>query len=197
MAITKMSNSGIASYGSEKYNDMLAGNAPYIPTSFESIATFTAAGGETSLTFSSIPSTYSSLQIRIAAISTRYSSMTMYFNNNSSSGAYSDVGMYGRENSSAGVWRNTSQNYFSLSYAANYPASPKPWLGVIDIFNYSSAYKTAIKGQVGGANNTTAGANGVELTNGLWNSTDVVSRIDILSSSALQAGSIVALYGIM
>jgi hypothetical protein len=33
-------------------------------SSFESIATLTAAGGETSLTFSSIPSTYKHLQIR-------------------------------------------------------------------------------------------------------------------------------------
>jgi hypothetical protein len=53
MAITKMSNSGIASLGSEKYNDMLAGNAPFIPTSFESIATASATGA--SVTFSAIP----------------------------------------------------------------------------------------------------------------------------------------------
>ena len=33
-------------------------------SSFESIATYTATGGETSFTFSSIPQTYKSLQIR-------------------------------------------------------------------------------------------------------------------------------------
>jgi len=47
-------------------DSLLAGNAAFNPSSFESIATATGSG-QTSVTFSSIPSTYKHLQIRIIA----------------------------------------------------------------------------------------------------------------------------------
>ena len=65
MAITKLSNSGIATGGVLKYDSMLAGNAAYSPAAFESIATVNlTSASAASITFSSIPSTYQHLQIR-------------------------------------------------------------------------------------------------------------------------------------
>jgi hypothetical protein len=63
MAVSRVQTSSVLQ-GFPKYRSMLGGNAAFIPTSYESIATLTAAGGETSLTFSSIPGTYKHLQIR-------------------------------------------------------------------------------------------------------------------------------------
>lgn len=64
MAITKLSNSGIATGGVLKYDSMLAGNAAYSPTSFESIATAVISSPTASVSFTSIPQTYKHLQIR-------------------------------------------------------------------------------------------------------------------------------------
>jgi hypothetical protein len=62
--IYKMSNAGGMSTVT-RYTDMLAGNTAFVPSSYESIATTTVgAGGVSTLTFSSIPQTYTHLQIR-------------------------------------------------------------------------------------------------------------------------------------
>ena len=62
--IYKMSNAGGMSTVT-RYTDMLAGNPAFVDTSFESIATTTVgAGGVSTITFSSIPQTYTHLQIR-------------------------------------------------------------------------------------------------------------------------------------
>jgi len=47
--------------------NLLVGNDPYIPTDFESIATTTLSTNTASVTFSSIPATYTHLQIRATA----------------------------------------------------------------------------------------------------------------------------------
>jgi hypothetical protein len=44
-----------------KSRSLLVGNPYFVPSSYESIATVTAAGGETSLNFTSIPGTYVAL----------------------------------------------------------------------------------------------------------------------------------------
>lgn len=68
MAVTKLSNSGIATGGVLKYDSMLAGNAAYSPGDFHSIATISVgAGGAANVEFTSIPSTYTHLQIRAIA----------------------------------------------------------------------------------------------------------------------------------
>ena len=55
-------------------DSLLAGNAAYNPSSFESIATVTL-GSSGAVTFSSIPSTYKALQLRFMAKAIRDSSL--------------------------------------------------------------------------------------------------------------------------
>ena len=52
----------------QKYGTLLAGNAYYNPYFYDSIATVVVgSGGASSITFSSVPSTYKHLQIRFIA----------------------------------------------------------------------------------------------------------------------------------
>ena len=64
MAITSI-KTGSSFTNLVKYNDFLGANSAYIPSSYESIASATGTGSSKTITFSSIPSTYASLQIRI------------------------------------------------------------------------------------------------------------------------------------
>ena len=161
--------------------------------SYESIATVTGSG-QTTISFTSIPSTYTSLQLRIATTSSRYNSLTMYFNNLPTTGNFYQSGFYRRENATQGAYNITNQDIYYLMYAANTPLT-FPWVGIVDIFNYSTTYKTSMKVLGGGNNNTTTGFNGVEINSGLWNDTSVISSISI-SGITFATGCSVALYGV-
>jgi hypothetical protein len=146
MAITKMSNLGIASLGSEKYNDMLAGNAPYIPPSYESIATVNVgAGGSSTVTFSSIPSTYKHLQLRYIAKDT-YS-------------VAADFTSFGISGNGTNTWRNHYLNGNGATASAGTVtlglilyATPNSHsslancfgTGVIDILDYADTNKNKV-----------------------------------------------------
>ncbi len=69
MAITKIKTTSSFT-NLTKYDSFLAGNAAYSPAAYESIATVVGDNSAATLTFSSIPSTYASLQIRIMGRST-------------------------------------------------------------------------------------------------------------------------------
>ena len=110
MAITKMSNSGIATGGSTKYDDMLAGNAAYMPytDSFESIATFTATGSANSVTFSSIPQTYKHLHIR-----------ALIRNNANVGGDAAWIRINGDTSTSYPTWKWASYNQTATTYSVS------------------------------------------------------------------------------
>ena len=64
MAVTKASNSGIKT-GILKYDSFLAGNAAYDPAATWLIASTTLTAAQGWVEFTNIPSTYTSLQLRI------------------------------------------------------------------------------------------------------------------------------------
>jgi hypothetical protein len=68
--VYKFSNAGGLT-SKQRYTSMLAGNLVFVSSSFESIATVNVGlGGSSSVSFSSIPSTYKHLQLRFIAKST-------------------------------------------------------------------------------------------------------------------------------
>jgi len=192
MAITKMSNSGIASTGSEKYNDMLAGNPAFIPNSFESIATLNPTG--TFAEFTSIPSTYVSLQIRFSVWSNDNDVLYMRINNNTGSN-YANVRLR-----AAGVTPTTesgvSENSLQLTTGQSLSSGSNVLFGgIIDIHDYASTTKTTtVKYQTGKALN----AAGITVVgSGLWTLTDAVSSIRFYpTNGSFQAPSKISLYGI-
>jgi len=184
-----------------KSGSLLVGNAAYMPPSFDSIATVTVgSGGASSVTFSSIPQTYSHLQLRIIGRTNRGSSLDniiINFNGDTGanyysrrlegdgSGAYSDG--YGLSNQPAGFLVPTSAD------AANAFTG-----GVMDILDYTSTVK----------NKTTRALRGIDLNGSgymtlgsvLWMPTTpvAITSINLLSQNGanISQHSSFALYGI-
>lgn len=193
MAITKMSNSGIATGGSTKYNDMLAGNPAFFPSVYTSIASVTAAGGETSFAFTSIPQSYKHLQLRYSGRLDPSGNMTLRFNGNNPSNYY----MYG-----AGGYGSTV-NYESIQGTSFYISGTGQGanvtyatVGLFDIYDYSTTGRNkSFKNFLGKAGNATTNSE-VWWTGGFVNlDTNALSSIQILGSNGFVAGSVFSLYG--
>jgi hypothetical protein len=160
-------------------------------SSFESIATVTVgAGGSASVSFSSIPSTYQHLQIRILnKITSGAINPTMRFNSDSSS-SYITHQMYG-DGASAGSFSFGTGTSVALSYIST------QWgMHVVDILDYTSTFKAKTVRTLGGADNNGSGY--VSLTSGLWFATPAaISQIDIYSgATTFTQYSSFALYGV-
>jgi hypothetical protein len=181
-----------------KYNDFLAGNPAFSPSSYESIASATGTGSSGTITFSSIPATYKHLQIRLIARSSESAAQTNYemqINGDTGSNyARHNLRAVGASVASSGVASQTSIAVCAMA-AANSPAntvSPK----IIDIVDYASTtkYKTVriVEGQV----NATYGGQ-VHYRSGLWQNTAAITSITLfVTGYNFTTQSSFALYGI-
>ena len=184
MAVTSIANK-------LKSGSLLVGNAYYVPPSFESIATLTGNGSSTSLTFTSIPSTFTHLQIRAFG---RNSSGYIRFNSDTGSN-YARHRVRG-DGSNVTVAASVSQPEL---FGFELPNSGDPasiyGVGVLDIHDYASTtkYKT-IRSLTGVDFN---GSGNVYLFSGLWMNTAAISSITIYSPAAAPTtDTTFALYGI-
>ena len=160
---------------------LLAGNAYYLPSDYESIATVSVGSGGTSAAeFTSIPSTYTHLQIRGIARSTRTDladGINMTFNSDTGSN-YSWHYVRG-DGGSAGAGGAASQTEILVSYdlaAANALAN-EFGVFVIDILDYSNTNKYKTTRHLAGNDRNGAGA--VGLCSGNWRSTSAITSIKL------------------
>ena len=169
---------------------------------FYSIATVTAAGGETAFTFSSISGTYSSLQIRAIARNTpNVSGVTGYTLrlNGDTATNYATHYLQGDGTTATAVGA-ASQTRITIQGGEVRGATTHPTIygaSIIDILDYASTTKTkTIRAFAGGdVNGVAAGV--IALNSGLWNSTTAVTSLTItVGSTSFAAGSTFALYGI-
>ena len=201
MAITKVSNSSLKNLN--KYDSFLAGNAAYNPGATFFIQRVTATGGEVSLSFTSIPSTYKHLQIRGISRDTASGgnpfTQKLQFNsdtaaNYSSHYISTDIGY----SPSVTAFSNTSVTYNLLNRSSASADATSGVFGgaIIDILDYSSTSKAkTIRAFLGVDSNNTIN-NFITLESGAWYSTSAINRIDILCGfSGFAAGTTFALYG--
>ncbi len=156
---------------------------------YESIAT--TSGGSTSITFSSIPSTYKHLQIRGIAAGVNNTFADMTFNGDTSS-IYAQHDIYG-DGASAGAEAGANR--------ANIPVTALPNVAnifngfVIDILDYSDTNKFKTARVLQGRD--TNGGGTIYFMSGLWRSTSAISSITITSRSGnIASNSTFALYGV-
>lgn len=170
-----------------------------LATSYESIAT--ASGGSGTITFSSIPSTFAHLQIRITARNTNggsseFGNIDMRFNNDSAAN-YSDHYLYANGTTLTVGSNVTSRTLIGVT------ANPCAGLltntfgvAVIDILDYANTnkYKTT-RALAGGDFN---GSGSVQIMSGNWRSTSAINRIDLISygGTTYNSNTKIALYGI-
>ena len=161
-------------------------------SSYESIASVTAAGGETSITFSSIVGTYASLQLRVngKANAAAVAIGGIQFNGDTGSN-YSWHRLNGDGSSAAA----TGNNGVTSMQAIWLPDNSSSYFGtaIVDILDYASTTKNKTTRTFNGYD--TNGAGRVQLFSGARYSTSAVTSITI-TIDALYSGSTFALYGI-
>lgn len=170
--------------------------------SFESIATVTAAGGETSFTFSSIPSTYKHLQIRGLARNTSATAgtagSTIRFNGDTAAN-YSAHALTGNGTSASAIGFGSQTRIFLTSNEVR-GSSISDTFGacIIDVIDYASTTKNkTVRAFDGGDINSASPSGAVTLDSGLWMSTSAVTSLTItVGATGFAAGTVFALYGI-
>lgn len=194
--ILKMSNAGGTS-SVTRYIDMLAGNAFFNPSSYDSIATVTFGTASSAVDFNSISQTYKHLQLRFVIKS-------QSANNDFSIGANgsfaitnsSSHNLYGNGSSaSAGSW--TSQGYVSPTNSGiGTSAFPSGSVssGIIDILDYTNTNKTKTIRMLWGSDQNGAGY--VSLFSGNLNITSAITAFNLFNGYNWAAGSTFALYGV-
>jgi len=203
MTISSLARSTITN--NVKYEDFLAGNPAYSPPSFYSIATVTAAGGEAFLTFTSIPSTYKSLQIR-GIYQDTYTTAGTGFNlnlrfNSDSANNYANHRLIGNGTSVSASGQITQSKIFVVGAGKNAYTGTTSMFGtsITDIIDYANTSKNKTVRAIAGAdtNGNANSDNEICLSSGLWLSTSAITSITLLPDvTAFYAGSTFALYGI-
>ena len=178
---------------------ILASSYPVATTSYESIATVTVgAGGSSSISFTSIPSTYKHLQIRAIARDTTAApniSIIRYNLNGDTSANYSAHFLRGN-GSSADALGYSSQTYSWLYYFP-YNSVTSNVMGalILDIHDYASTTKNKTIRALSGTDAN--GDGGIALNSGLWLSTNAVNSITFTANgTAFTSSTTFALYGI-
>lgn len=163
-----------------------------MPKTYEPIATTTLTAGTASVTFSSIPATYTDVVAVVQAISDgTYANFNVRVNGDSGSN-YSRTRLSGNGTSatSARATNQTSLFLADVSGISNTGYS----MYIVNFMNYSNT--TTYKSMLSRTNTVNGNiGDGVELHAHLWRSTSAINEINFLVSS-FASGSTFTLYGI-
>ena len=164
---------------------------------FESIATVTVgSGGASTIEFTSIPSTYQHLQIRLLARSTSTSSDGYIRFDGDTASNYGAHYLYG-DGSSALSGANTPTSLPNAAYFATSGSGSNTFgVAVIDILDYANTNKNKTYRSLSGFDNNGSGL--IVLYSGLWRSTNAIDSITLLRppSNSFAQYTHAALYGI-
>lgn len=163
--------------------------------SYESIATTTVgAGGASTITFSSIPSTYTHLQIRASVLLTSANNIKMQVNSDTASN-YSWHSIQSTGTTVSAAYASTVFMYVGF-YGG---VTLYPQAGIIDILDYTNAnkYKTIRVLEGNSTNGNGAYGDYVKFWSGNWRSTSAITSVTLYPTSGLfDVGAKIALYGI-
>lgn len=159
---------------------------------YEPVATTTLGSAASSITFSSIPSTYTDLRLIIVALSGTAVDVSLRFNGDSASN-YSRIRLIGN---GASPLSTVATNGTEILLNRGGLSTTVPSLYEVDFFSYASSN---YKGILGTANEDRNGSGNVMRMVGLWRSTSAITSIAISTQSAdtLGIGTKATLYGIL
>jgi hypothetical protein len=163
---------------------------------YESISTTTVgSGGTSTVTFSSIPSTYSHLQLRIIGNVSTADSIIMRFNGDSGSN-YARHRLVG-DGSTVSAASSTTTTSIAISSSPGFPSNANIFGGsILDILDYASTNKNKTTRNLFGVDKN--GSGGVTFESGLWFATPAaITSITLTpASGTINQYSSFALYGI-
>jgi len=172
---------------------MAAGNT------YESIATQTLGSAAASVTFSSIPSTYTDLVVVCSNVTASNGSANFFYlcgNGTIDTGSNYSVTVLGGNGSTASSARQSTQGkiivgayYVGISSSTSFPSQT-----IINVMNYANTttYKTVLSRDAIAA----SGAGATEAFVGLWRSTSAIDTIQIKPDSGNFNTGTFSVYGI-
>ena len=171
----------------------MVGNTLIYPGDFESIATVTVgSGGSAFVEFTSIPSTYTHLQIRATVLQTNADNFYAQFNNDTASN-YSWHQLTG-DGASVGVAAGTTTTFMFVGNV-NSPTTSYTAASIIDILDYANTNKFKTVRTLHGSDANGSGL--VALRSGNWRSTSAVTSVKLTpSAGTFKQYSHFALYGV-
>lgn len=164
-------------------------------TAYESIASFTPTSGS-SVTFTSIPSTYTSLQIRYAIRTTAAGAILSLRPNSTSTSIYAYHELNGN-GTTAAAFGFATQTSAQGSGSQVGTGATNLTVGVIDIHQYASTTQNKTIRVFSGYDNNGTGE--VALLSGLFGATTAISSFQLLvggTTFLAAGGSTISLYGI-
>lgn len=161
---------------------------------FESIATATGTGSSGTITFSSIPSTYKSLQLRFNSVTAD----VIFFQFNGDTGTNYTFHNVTGSNGTIYTGGGTANNYVYSNagwYGSNGTA---PEVGIMDINDYAISTKNKTVRIFTGTDRNVATTGQVSLVSSLWLNTAAITSIKVYtqSSTNFASGTTFALYGV-
>ena len=172
---------------------------------FESIATVSVgSGGAATVTFSSIPATYTHLQVRYIAQTNRgtFGRDTVGMRINSDSASNYSCHFLSGDGSGVSAGADTSPNIIRTGVAGTTTAGTYFFgAGIIDLLDYANTNKYKTVRTFGGndVNGTVGGAGGEAVyQSGNWRNTSAITSLtfSMFSGTTFSQNSVFALYGI-
>ena len=175
-----------------------SGGAGGAAGSYESIATATGTGASGTITFSSIPSTYSSLQIRVLSRSSSVGRNIQVRFNSDTGANYAQHNLRGNGASAAASGAASTTEIEAGWIATSADATNVMGVSIIDIHDYASTTKNKTLRAISGLDNNGGTTNErIYLYSGLWMNTTAVNSISLISNSGnWTTASVFSLYGI-
>jgi len=196
MAFKSLATSGIINFA--KYQNALVGNAGFDPSSDFLITETLISTNTATVTFSSIPSTYKHLQIRVVARTDRsaYDVEDVNLKINGASGTSYTLHTLTGDGTSVTSFGNGDSDRIDLVPTST-AASPTSAFGanIVDILDYANTSKFKTVRILGGMNSTSYKF--VRLSSGSYKSTSAVSTITVSGGAGgnFIAGTRISLYG--
>ena len=161
-----------------------------MPVTYDKIATNTLSSAVATITFSSIPATYTDLVVIISAKTTSAAQNLLMRVNSDTGTNYSTTLLTGSGTAVGSVKTSNATQGALDNYG--YPDTANHNITTVNIMNYANT--SVYKSWLSRANNA---ANGSTALVGLWRSTSAINAVEIfISSNTFTAGSTFTLYGI-
>ena len=168
-----------------------------VTSSYESIASATGTGSSGTITFSSIPQTYASLQIRCTAqLSSTSNYAILRPNNDSSTANFTFHSIYGDGATvTADGYITGLSGALSVYGTSSSQNASTVGTGIVDILDYASTTKNKTFRSLTGYDNNGSGI--IFMISSLWKSTSAISSLTIVAQAGnFTTGTTFALYGI-
>ena len=165
-----------------------------MPATYSPIATTTLGSAASTISFSSIPATYTDLRLVFTGNCVSVSRYLIYRFNSDSGTNYSMTSLGGDGSSAYSIRRSSDTYLFTNNYSG--ASDTIPQLVTTDIFSYAGS---TFKSSLSTVSNDKNGSGTVDRTVGLWRDTSAITSITIYYGGALAdiaAGSTATLYGI-